>query len=172
MENRVYLRAFEPDDYKISIEWRRDPQIWSMLGGTRYYVSSAYEKKWIEDTITQTKDIKHAICLIENDLYIGNVYITDINYINRTCRSHVLIGNKDYWGNGYAGEALRQLLEFVFKERGMNRVEALVLEDNIQSIKMLKRIGYRQDGILRQSVYKNGGFKNQIVLSILASDFI
>lgn len=33
MENRVYLRAFEPDDYKISIEWRRDPQIWSMLGG-------------------------------------------------------------------------------------------------------------------------------------------
>lgn len=84
----------------------------------------------------------------------------------------MLIGNKDYWGNGYAGEALRQLLEFVFKERGMNRVEALVLEDNIQSIKMLKRIGYRQDGILRQSVYKNGGFKNQIVLSILASDFI
>ena len=78
MENRVYLRAFEPDDYKISIEWRRDPQIWSMLGGTRYYVSSAYEKKWVEDTIAQTKDIKLAICLIENDLYIGNVYIPNI----------------------------------------------------------------------------------------------
>lgn len=172
MKTRLYLRALEPDDYKTSIEWRRDSQIWDMLGGTRYYVSSASEKKWVEDTIAQSKDIKLAICLIENDMYIGNVYITDINYINRTGRSHVLVGDKNCWGKGYAGEALKLILQFVFKERGLNRIEALVLEDNIQSLKMFKKLGYQQDGILRQSVYKNGEFKNQVVLSILASDFI
>ena len=39
MENRLYLRAFEPDDYKTIIKWRRDEEINSMLGGTKYYLA-------------------------------------------------------------------------------------------------------------------------------------
>lgn len=31
--NRVYLRAFEPDDYKTTIEWRNNPRITNQLGG-------------------------------------------------------------------------------------------------------------------------------------------
>ncbi len=33
MGSRVYLRALEPDDYKTSIAWRNDDQIWNQLGG-------------------------------------------------------------------------------------------------------------------------------------------
>ena len=33
---RVYLRALEPDDYRVSIKWRKDDEIWDMLGGTKY----------------------------------------------------------------------------------------------------------------------------------------
>lgn len=171
MENRVYLRALEPDDYKVSIAWRKDDEIWSMLGGTKYFVSEAYEKKWVEDTIFNSHDIKLAICLKENDLYIGNVYATDINMINRTCTTHVLIGNKQYWGNGYASEAYKLLIDYLFNERGMNRLQALVLEDNIGSMKMHEKCGYRQDGVLRQSVFKNGSYKNQVVMSLLFEDY-
>ena len=35
MESRIFLRAFEPEDYKISVEWRNDDEIWSMLGGRK-----------------------------------------------------------------------------------------------------------------------------------------
>ena len=42
-ESRVYLRALEPADYKTSIKWRKDDAIWNMLGGTKYFVSEAYE---------------------------------------------------------------------------------------------------------------------------------
>ena len=56
-EQRIYLRALEPSDYKVSINWRKDDSIWDMLGGTKYYVSEAYEKKWVEDTIFQSKDL-------------------------------------------------------------------------------------------------------------------
>ena len=98
---------------------------------------------------------------------IGNAYLTDINYIHRTANSHVLIGEKDFWGKGYAKEALLMLVNFAFKERGINRISALVLEDNRASIRMLEKCGYIQEGILRQSVFKNGKFKNQIIMSIL-----
>lgn len=167
MENRVYLRAFEPDDYKRSIIWRKDDQIWDMLGGTKYFVSEAYERKWIEDTIFNSKDIRLAVCLKEGNKYIGNVYITNIDMINRTGVSHVLIGEKTCWGKGYASEALKLLLDYVFNERGLHRITALVLESNVQSIKMHVKLGFRQEGILRQSVYKNGRYNNQVVLSIL-----
>lgn len=172
MEERIYLRALEIDDYKISIKWRKDDQIWNMLGGPKYFVSEAYEKKWVEDTIFNSKDVKLAICLIENDKYIGNVYMTDIDEINRSCNSHVLIGDKNYWGKGYAREALLKAIKYMFEERNIHRIQANVLESNELSLKMLKKCGYKVDGLLRDAVYKSGRYQNQYVLSLLKEEFL
>lgn len=166
-EPRVYLRALEPEDYKTSIKWRKDDQIWEMLGGTKYFVSEAYEKKWVEDTIFSSKDLKLAICLCEDDRYIGNVYMTDLNMINRTCSSHILIGEKDCWGKGYAREALMQAIDYVVKERGIQRIEALVLESNTQSLRMHEKCGYVLEGVKRNAVYKNGTFHNQCIIAFV-----
>ena len=169
--NRIYLRAFEPEDYKTCVVWHNDDEIWSMLGGRKYFVSSAYEKKWVEDTIFSGKDVKLAVCLKENDLHIGNVYLTDIDYVNRSAISHVLIGNKAYWGNGYASEATNLLLKYAFDELGLHRISAQVLESNTGSLRMHKKCGYIEEGVLRDSVWKNGRFQNQVILSITDSDF-
>ena len=48
---RVYLRALEIDDYKISIKWRRDDEIWNMVVGPKYYVSEAMRRNGVEDAI-------------------------------------------------------------------------------------------------------------------------
>ena len=167
MERRVYLRALEPDDYKTSIKWRKDDEIWNLLGGTKYFVSEAYEKKWVENTIFDSKDLKLAICLVENDRYIGNVYMTDINMINRSCESHILIGERDCWGQGYAREALLLAVDYMNKERGLRRFEALVLKGNTSSIKMHEKCGYVLEGVRRGAVYKNGEFQDQLILALI-----
>ena len=130
MESRIYLRAFEPEDFNTTISWRRDEEIWNMLGGARYFVSEAYEKRWIENEIFNSKDVKLAVCLKENDLHIGNVYFTDINSVNQSCHSHILIGNKQYWGHGYAREALLLGIDYMSKERNIHRFEEKILESN------------------------------------------
>ena len=167
MERRVYLRALEPEDYKVSILWRKDEEIWDMLGGTKYFVSEAYEKKWVEDTIFGSKDVKLAVCLAENDKYIGNVYMTDINEVNRSCTSHVLIGDKDYWGQGFAREALQLAIDYMFNERNIHRIQALVLTSNVASMKMHEKCGYKKEGILHDAVFKNGRYQNQAVLALV-----
>lgn len=166
-EQRVYLRALEPDDYKVSIKWRKDDEIWDMLGGPKYFVSEAYEKKWVEDTIFNSKDVKLAVCLTGSDKYIGNVYMTDINQVNRSCTSHVLIGDKDYWGQGYAREALLQAIDYMFKERNMHRIQALVLVSNQASLKMHQKCGYQIEGTLAEAVFKNGKYQDQYVLALI-----
>lgn len=164
---RVYLRALELEDYKTSIKWRKDDQIWSMLGGAKYYVSEAYEKKWVEDAIFSSKDLKLAICLCDDDRYIGNVYMTDIDMVNRKCISHILIGEKDCWGKGYAAEALSEAIDFMVNERGIQRIEALILEDNKQSLRLHEKCGYVLEGIKRKAVYKNGQFHNQCIVAFV-----
>lgn len=167
MNKRVYLRAFEPDDYKTTIKWRKDDVIWDMLGGTKYFVSEAYEKQWIENTILNSKDVKLAVCLDENDKHIGNVYMTNINEINRSCVSHVLIGEKEYWGHGYAREALLLAIDYMFNERNIHRIQANVLVSNVASLKMHEKCGYKLEGTLREAVYKNGKYQDQYVLALV-----
>ncbi len=168
---RVYLRALEPDDYKTSIKWRNDDEIWNMVGGPKYFVSEAYEKKWVEDAIFSSSKISLAICLKENNEYIGNAYITDIDWINRSADAQLMIGEKKYWSSGLATEAWLLQLHFAFYERGFNRIWAHILEDNIGSRRICEKCGYKKEGILRESVYKNGMYKNQIVMSVLRKEF-
>ena len=170
MESRVYLRAFEPEDYKTTIKWRNDDKIWDMLGGTKYFVSEAYEKKWIEDAIFKSNDVKLAVCLKEGNRHIGNVYMTNIDTTRQICHSHILIGETDCWGKGYAREALLMAVSYMFNERNIHRIEARVLESNTQSLRMHEKCGYKVDGLLRDTVFKDGRWQNQYVMSLLATE--
>lgn len=172
MDRRVYLRALEINDYKISINWRKDNSIWEMLGGSKYFVSEAYEKSWVEKAIFDSKDLRLAICLKENDKYIGNVYMTNIDTLKQSCHSHILIGEKEYWGQGYAREALLMAIDYMFNERNMHRIQANILESNIQSLKMHQKCGYKIEGLMRDAVYKTGKYHNQYILSILKNEYL
>ena len=169
--NRIYLRALEPDDYKTTIKWRNDDEIWSMVGGPKHFVSTAYEKEWILNAISNKNEIRLGICLVENNQLIGLCSVIDIDWINRSAHCPSMIGEKQYWNKGYGTEARKLLLEFAFKERCFERVWALVLESNIGSAKMLEKCSYKKEGILRNSVYKNGRYQNQIIFSILSSEY-
>lgn len=169
--SRIYLRALEPDDYKVTFAWRNDSEIQSMVGGPKYFVSMEKEKQWVQNAIVDNSCVRLAVCLKKSDLHIGNVYATNFDMLNRACKTHVLIGDKDYWNGGYATEAYKLLQEYLFEERGMNRLSALIIDTNIASLKMHKKCGYTEEGVLRQSVYKNGKFHDQIMVAILKEDY-
>ena len=140
-------------------------------GELRCYVSEIYEKKWIEDAIFDTKNVRLAVCLKEDNSYIGNVYLTDLNLTNRSAVSHVFIGKKDQWGKGLATESYQLILEYAFQESGLHSVRAYVLEDNIPSCHLHEKCGYSRDGFLRESVFKNGRWQNQVIYTILEDEY-
>jgi [ribosomal protein S5]-alanine N-acetyltransferase len=168
---RVYLRALEPEDYKITINWRNNDEIWAMIGSPKYFVSSEYERQWVLDSIHNQKEIKLGVCLKENNELIGLATIKDINWINRSAHCPSMIGEKKYWSKGLGSEARFLLLQYAFYERGFERIWGLILEDNINSIRMAEKCGYKKEGLLRNSVYKNGKFHNQILVAVLREEF-
>jgi [ribosomal protein S5]-alanine N-acetyltransferase len=169
---RVYLRALEPDDYRTSYEWRQDPEIWAMVVGRRYFVSSEYEKRWVQEAIADSRNnVRLAICVRENDEYIGNIYLRDIDWFTRSASLAKLIGNKAYWGKGYATEATLLALRHAFYDLGLERVQARTLVTNAGSIRVDEKCGFRVEGTLRHAAFKDGAYRDLYLMAVLRQDF-
>ena len=157
---KVYLRALESEDYKKSIEWRNDAKIWDMVIGRRYFVSKDYEKKWVESASSNSSQLKLAICDKKNNNYIGNIYLNDIDFFNRSASFAILIGDDQYWGGGFGSEATMLILHHAFYDLGLERVESRQLLSNKGSIKLHEKCGFKHEGILRNYVFKAGKFQD------------
>lgn len=168
---KVYLRALELEDYKNSIEWRQDEEIWKMVVGRRYFVSEEYEKKWTEQAGSSSTDLKLAICDKKNDLYIGNIYLTDIDFFNRSASFGKLIGNKEYWGGGFGTHATLLMLYHAFYDLGLERIQARQLLINKGSIRVNEKCGFKTEGVMRRAAFKNGQLQDLNLMSIIREDF-
>lgn len=171
MKSRIYLRALELDDYKTIIKWRNDSEIQNLVGGHKYFVSQEKERQWVENVINNPEKLVLAICLKSNNKHIGNIILQNIDWINRSAEMPIMLGDKSEWNKGYGTEARMMLLKFAFEERGLERICDTVLEENISSLKMHEKCGYKIEGLMRNSVYKNGKFQNQYILAVLKDDF-
>lgn len=169
---RVYLRALEMDDYVKIHQWRNDDEIRRNFSGVPMFSSTENEKKWVENRIFDKNNVTCAVCLKETDEFIGLVFLNDIDYHNRRAHAPSFIGEKQYWGKGYASDARILILKYAFVERGLERIDAYVIDDNIGSCKMAEKTGYKKEGILRKSHFVDGVFHDEIVYGCLKEDFL
>ena len=76
-------------------------------------------------------------------------------------------------GRGYATEAVRTALAFAFGPMGVHRIEADVDPDNAASLRVLERIGFRREGLLRDRwLTFFGAWKDSLVLGLLADELV
>lgn len=169
---RIYLRALELDDYLKIHQWRQNKEVARNFGGIPLFSSSENERKWVESKIFDKQSVTCAICLKETSEFIGLIFLNDIDYHNRSGHIPIFIGEQKYWGKGYATDARILMLKYAFYDRGLERIWARVLESNLGALKMLLKTGYKKEGVLRKSIFKEGDFHNEIFLAVLKPDFI
>jgi len=68
-------------------------------------------------------------------------------------------------------EAMREVLRYGFETMGLNRIEAIVNPGNVASIRLLQKLGFHQDGVLRERTYFHGRFIDDVCFSLLARQF-
>jgi ribosomal-protein-alanine N-acetyltransferase len=72
----------------------------------------------------------------------------------------------DYWRQGIMTEALGAIIDLGFAQMGLNRIDAMVMPENIASIKLLEKLGFYNEGLLRE--YENWGSKGFTDLCMLS----
>src|SRR6476620_10743158 len=100
------------------------------------------------------QSIRYTIFLKESNQIIGSCAFNDIDFGNERAEIGYDLG-REYWGNGFAFEAISALMNYWFHELGLNRLEARVIPENLPSIRLLNNIGFHFEGILRQSEKSN-----------------
>ena len=79
----------------------------------------------------------------------------------------------EYWGQGIATAALKMAISNVFKEfPGLVRLEAFVEVENQGSQKVLEKVGFLKEGLLRKYGFCKGEIRDMIVYSFLSTDMI
>ena len=77
-----------------------------------------------------------------------------------------------YWGNGYATEALKCLLDFGFNKLKLHRIEAGCAVDNLGSIKVLVKSGFSYEGRKRKVLPLKTGWSDNFEYSILEDEYV
>ena len=82
-----------------------------------------------------------------------------------------IIASKYLWTEGGPIEATKKVIDFFFKEVGMNRIYAWHADGNPASGRMQEKAGMKYEGTLRQAGKCNAGIYDKIVYAILAEDY-
>ncbi|HEY4602451.1 MAG TPA: GNAT family N-acetyltransferase [Cerasibacillus sp.] len=74
---------------------------------------------------------------------------------------------EEYWGNGYATEAAKAMLEFVFEEQDYHRVYARHFISNPGSGRIMEKCGMTCEGTLKDHIVKDGSFEDIVYYGII-----
>ena len=77
----------------------------------------------------------------------------------------------DYWGKGYATEALLSVLTFAFRELKLHRIEAGCAVENKGSFRVLEKAGMQREGWKRKVLPLKTGWSDNFEYAILEEDF-
>ena len=107
---------------------------------------------------------------------IGYTNLFGLDREHRRGEVALMIGERGAWGQGYAREALRVLLRHAFAPPeegglGLHKVFLSVFAENLAARRVYLACGFREDGVLRDDMYRDGAWHDQILMSVLADEF-
>ncbi len=170
---KARLRPIERTDLPTYVRWFGDSEVRRYLAVYLPF-SLAQEERWFEGVLERIERRSDAILAIETEdgVHIGNVGLHAIDWKDRHAELGIVIGEKAYWGQGYGADAIRVLLRVAFQDMNLHRVVLRVDADNARAIRCYQKAGFRNEGTLRENVFRDGGYINQFVMGILAPEFV
>jgi RimJ/RimL family protein N-acetyltransferase len=170
------LRPIEKDDLPRFVKWLADEE-------TRSYISQhlpfslMQEEHWYEENLKAREEQAWAIDAqppeagLEPWEHVGSCSFFRMNWRSRHAEAGILIGAREYWGQGYGSDALRTLVHWGFYTLNLNRIYLRVFADNPRAIRSYQKVGFTEEGRLRQDDYRNGTYRDTLMMSVLRSEW-
>lgn len=168
---KIYLRGVEKEDLPKRVEWINDPVVQRTLN-FQYPLSLAKVEKWLSAVAGDTTRRDFSICTRDDHRYIGFGGFLSIDPLVRKAEMYVTIGDRKYWGAGYGHDAYEVCCRFGFLELGLNRIYGYLLPFNKKSVRLVERLGWKVEGLLRQDSYSHGEFRDRLVMAVLREDWL
>lgn len=170
--DRVVLRPVERADLPSFTEWFGQYELQRLLNpGSIRLVNEDAELDWYERMQNDSRIWCFAIAIKEDNRAIGSCSLMNVDGKNRKAILGISIADPAMRNQGLGAEAMALLLEFGFLELNLHRIALHVFGFNQRAIKLYERLGFQHEGVLRQSVYREGRYWDEHIMSLLRSEY-
>jgi RimJ/RimL family protein N-acetyltransferase len=171
---RVALRRFHQDDVAKFVAYRSCELVARFQSWDAPYPREEGER-FIREIAKQHPDapgewFQFAVVLRSSGQLIGDCAAMPHADDPRQCDIGFTIST-EYQGHGYATEAVRLLLSYLFTQRGKHRITAYCDPRNAASVALLERLGMRREGHLRESTWAKGEWTDDLVYALLPDEW-
>lgn len=168
----IYLRTIEEGDLSERYrDWFNDVEVCRFNSHHRFPNYGEDMRSYYETAIKTHENLILAICDKATDIHIGNVSLQNINLLDQSAEFAIVIGDRSYWGKGVGKEALSLIVQHGFSQLNLHRIYCGTAEDNMGMQKLAMTLGFKQEGVSREALYKDGKFKDTIHYGLLRSEF-
>ena len=130
-------------------------------------------KAWLERMNTfmaEGNTLQLVICEQESGQVIGTCILFRYDADSRRAELGYVMAHS-HWRQGYTYEALHALLVYAFSDLKLRRIEAEVEPDNVASNKLLLKLGFTREGLLRQRWLGNGQHYDTNIYGLLSHEW-
>lgn len=169
---RLILRKVLLSDARDMFEYANVPDVSKYLAW-RAHRSPEDTHDFILKIIQNYMDEEAAtwgIELAEENKFIGTIGFLYWDEENYTSEVGFALSNK-YWNRGIITEALWKVISFGFTRMNLNRITARTRIENTASQRVLEKLGFKYEGVLRESMIIKGVFTDLKLFSLLRRDF-
>ncbi|ROP37894.1 aminoglycoside 6'-N-acetyltransferase [Saccharothrix texasensis] len=167
---RLVLRPFTAADAPAFAAYRSEPDV-ARYQGWEAPFSLAQAEEFVRDVAAAdpTAPGWYQFAVEAGGVLVGDVGVglhenrrqADIGYTLATAHQ----------GRGYAAEAVRRVVAYLFEVRGLHRVAAECDARNVRSARLLTRLGFRQEGHRVQSTWAKGEWTDDLLFGLLATEW-
>ena len=170
---RLRLRQIRPSDNQAIFNIFKDPEV------TRYYGMGSFSEMAEADELvarwrqrfSERRLVRWVLAKLDDDWVIGTAGFTDWKRHFRSAQVGYDLA-QPFWQQGFMSEALTAVLNFGFSQMQLNRIEALVMNDNTASIGLLNKLGFKKEGLLREYGYWGQTHHDLNLFALLKRDFL
>lgn len=169
---RVRLRWVTADDvdaiYAVFSD-RRMMRYWSSAAMTGRQEAENYVAR-IHEGFQAKSLFQWGVERKEDGLVLGTCTLFNLDPGNAKAELGYGLGSV-HWGKGYMGEALSALLDFAFGTLRLRRLEADVDPRNDNSLRILGKLGFQREGLLRERWNVAGEIQDTAFYGLLAKEW-
>lgn len=166
----VTLRQMTKNDSQMVCDMFNDPEIENFVEGWAFPLSIEQHQRWLENNIGDQRNFRFVIDS-DDDGPVGIATLTDIDWKNRRAMHGIKLANKEHRTKGIGTDAVMALMRYAFDELGLHRLDGAWFDFNTASKALYTKCGWKEEGVRREYVYKQGNWRDLIIVGILESDY-
>lgn len=164
----VRLRPLRADDADDVVRWRHEPGVASQMFSPPPASGDAH-RRWFARM--QARGDREEFVIVADGRAVGTIGLSDIDRGHGRAQYGIVIGEAEARGRGIARRASELILDHAFGDLGLNRVHLSVYADNAPALRLYRRLGFVEEGLLRQHAVRDGAARDVVVMGILRKEW-